>query len=658
MQGIEIYGGRIAIESRWLIDNGVVSNSNYRFLTQTHKLNVLRRGCKATGALVDYNSMPLRFRVKVEEILGGSPEKLMEDKGLLRSCLEYREANCKDMDVWDWFAKVRCRDGGMLAEDKIRRMANSAKILNAITDAVDKLTAYARMCRRRVSLTREFEKLASQVQYDLVEWDNNLPVTGDKLMKKWKQYRQFGCEVLVHGLTGRESNRVKRVIEREEIEAIVSELAAYGGKLSDVSVAKISKAMGIEISARRVQKIRKRNEMVNMAGRDGENVFRNTMEMQVDRWRPSQPMLLWCSDGWDAELYYRNEKSSYNRLNIVVVIDAYNDYPMGYAIGDRENCELIVEAYRDAINYAEGLFGEGLMPYQIQSDNYGRKTLPPYYSAVCRHYTPAAVGNAKSKVIEQFFRSIQSNMELLPNYSGHNITAKKQVNSQWLSDNAKVFPDREGCVALLEKLIEVERGKRFAELMQGWQKRDEEKVTRIDRERYLMQFGEVSRGNMLTPNGIKLIRSGKEYKFDCFDIQMRQMRGERWKVHFDTRNMSHAVAESEDGRFRFMLEAKRKVPMAIADYKEEDYAALEMYRTFNEGLRDYVGGERARRQEIVAGYVSKAQLEGDLAARLLTDKGGRHKDNKSSQRRMLAEEVERDVRESKETKVEDIYNRM
>lgn len=660
------------MEARWLIDNGVVNYDNYKKLCSRSSLKILRRGCRSNSALVDYDTMPARLRVKVDEVLGGSPEKLMRERGLLRECLEYREANCKDMDAWAYFSGLRAADGGLLAEEKVRRMVNGAKIMEAISDAVEKLATYNKMCHRRLSLSKEFEKFAEQLQFDIPDKENNLPVTGAKLYEKWKKYKAFGYEVLVHGLTGRDSNRAagKRK-EAEEIEAVISELVAYGGKLSDKNVARVAKALNIDIDRRRVGEIRKKNEVINMAGREGEKIAANKIMMQVERVRPSQPMLMWCSDGWDAELYYRNEKSYYNRLTIVVVVDTFNDYPMGYAIGERECSELIAAAYRDAVHHAEALYGEALMPYQIQSDNYAKTTMPQYYKAICRHYTPARVGNAKSKVVEQFFRTLQSDLELLPNYSGHNITAKKQVNSEWLGENVKAFPDKAGCIAQLERPIALARGRRKEALMASWIERDETKVLRLDREKYLMQFGEVSRGNMLTPNGVKLIREGVEYKYDCFDIKMREMRGERWKIHYDRDDMRQVVAESEDGRFRFEMCQKKRVPMALADFTEEDEGVLAMYRQFNEGLTHYIGSERAKRQELAQGFVSKQQLEGELAAKLLTDKKGQHKDRKYEERKRLseaagrmAEEAEYDEvqqekkKRQREVEVEDIYSRM
>jgi hypothetical protein len=52
------------------------------------------------------------------------------------------------------------------------------------------------------------------------------------------------------------------------------------------------------------------------------------------------------------------------------------------------------------------LFGQPFRPWQIQSDHYALKQLTPFYQAMGHLHTPAAVGNAKSKVIEPYFNHI------------------------------------------------------------------------------------------------------------------------------------------------------------------------------------------------------------------------------------------------------------
>src|SRR5690606_8235724 len=120
---------------------------------------------------------------------------------------------------------------------------------------------------------------------------------------------------------------------------------------------------------------------------------------------------------------YQDKNSYSNRLVIVVVLDAVNKYPVGYAIGDRENSNLIQEANRNAIMHMKELFGNSYRPWQLQSDRYALKKLTPFYQAVAHLHTPAAVGNAKSKIIEPYFKYLNKECQkYFPhNWSGFNI---------------------------------------------------------------------------------------------------------------------------------------------------------------------------------------------------------------------------------------------
>lgn len=666
MQAVEKYNGSVVIQARWLVDSGVMTKATYDKACSRHHIRVVRRGGNGRTALVDYQSMSKQVKERIVEVMGCEPTEAIRKTSLLLDVIRDRETQCKDMEAGAYYGTITDKSGKLLPEDKTDKMYNGARILNAISDCLEMIQTAAAMRKQRYSIQREFEKFAHNLAGEINDlYPNTLPLNSRRLLDKWREYKAEGYSALVHGLTGKEGNRKPALSEEDAkgLAALISELSAQGNKLSDVTVAELLSHAGIKISSRRVQEVRKKNELINKAQRDGVKALKNTELMQVDRIRPSQPMLMWCSDGWDAELYYRTEKSRFNRLTIVVVTDLYNDYPMGYAIGERECGELIIEAYRNALRHAEELFGMAVMPHQIQSDNYARKMLAPYYQAICKAYTPAAVGNAKSKPIEQYFRTLQSRLAIYPNYSGHNITAKNQPNDEFTNSWSAAFPTKEGVIQQLDTLMKMERDAKREALMAAWTSRDEAKVVMLDRVQYLMQFGEVSRGNMLTPNGIKLIRDSKEYKYECRDIKMREQRGERWRIHYDLNNMNQVLAVSEDGRSRFMMEAKQKVHMALADCTEADFAALADYREWNASLMAHIAEEKAKKQAEALEYIEKKQLAGTLAGRLLTE-GGQHKDLKAAERKKLAERTENNGekqavrREMKQRRVEDIYSQL
>ena len=663
-QVVERYNGYLGISGAWLSE--VLGKANYVHAQQRGHIMMLRRGGNGRTALVDWQSMGSRLKARVMEAMGCDPA-MVDRKSLLRQVVERREAQCLNAASYEYYSHVKDVTGHYLPQDKVTELWNGAKIMDAMTEVLEMKGKAAAMRRMRMSQRREMEEMARVIAEELsVEWPNNLPASADRLRKKYADYQLHGYEALVHKATGKAGNRKGMgQVKDDEVEAVIAMLIGSGAKLNDAQVAKVAETMGAKVDRRRVQEIRKRHEMELMPTREGLRRTSNVLPMQVDRERPTVPLKMLSLDGWDVELYYRNEKSSYNRLTVVVVIDAMNDYPLGYAIGDQENAALIQAAMKNAVNHTREVFGVYAGFWQVQSDNYAKKALTPYYEAVCKWYTPARVGNAKAKPVERYFRYLETEyLWCLRNNSGHNITAKTNANDEWIQAGRYEFPDREGCVAQVEKIMEIERSRKIGAMREAWElARDEEKLP-FSMERYLMVYGEATRGNMLTANGLKVVRDGVEYKFDCWEYEMRRHRAERWTVRYDLADMNQALAVSEDGTLRFMLEAKKRVPMALADYEEEDWRALAEYREYNRGQLAYIEGQRQALAEKAEGYVTKRMLEGDLSGRLLTDTMGQHKNRKHEQRLERLERLAEDAevvetdREKKARAVKSVWDKI
>src|SRR5699024_2802468 len=66
----EFYNNTLCVQSGWLMASGIVSKTNYRNLTQRDQINILRRGCRNTPALVEYDSIPERFKKEIVKKVG------------------------------------------------------------------------------------------------------------------------------------------------------------------------------------------------------------------------------------------------------------------------------------------------------------------------------------------------------------------------------------------------------------------------------------------------------------------------------------------------------------------------------------------------------------------------------------------------------------
>ena len=659
---IERYNGHVGINGAWLSDT--LGQFNYRNAYNRGHIRSLRRGGNGRTALIDWQSMGTKMKARVIEALGCDPAQVSRET-LLRSILQRREEQLLDTQAYDYYSRVTGKDGHYLKPEKVTELWNGAKILDAIGELLEEKRRAAEMGRLRLSVKREFEALAAEIDQQLVEWPNSLPTSGDRLRKKFNDYQLHGYEVLVHGLTGKESNHKARNID---VNAVVQALIASGAKLNDAQVAKAAETLGVKIDRRRVQEIRVKNATMLAASREGKRAYANTITMQVDRERPDMPLKMWSLDGWTAELYYQDRDARgvnyWHRLVVEIVVDVMNDYPIGYAIGEQETAELITAALQNAVHHTQEVLGGHWAPWQIQSDHYSLKAMTPKYRALAEHVTPASVGNAKAKPIERYFAYLESEyLWALTNNGGHNITARTQANDEWLNAHKYQFPDREGLEQQIGKIIEIERSRKIGAVREAWQRGDARFHRELNMEGYLLAFGETGKGNMLTPNGLKLVRDGVEYKFDSFDIEMRKHKGERWTLRYDLGDMNQALAVSEDGTLRYMVAAKKRVPMALVDYKEEDWTALTEYRQFNRELTERVTEHVCEVQEKAREFVTRAQLESPMSALLLTDNKGQHKDNKRKAQRALVEDVAFEEvgaveKPAKARAMEDIWDRL
>src|SRR5690606_34361163 len=95
------------------------------------------------------------------------------------------------------------------------------------------------------------------------------------------------------------------------------------------------------ITAGAVANLRKELDLYVFAGQHGTTELTHRKHMQNKRSKPSASMLFWSMDGWDAELLYQktaidskgNSVTTYhNRLTVVMILDPFNNYIVGYAI--------------------------------------------------------------------------------------------------------------------------------------------------------------------------------------------------------------------------------------------------------------------------------------------------------------------------------------
>lgn len=622
----------------------IVNYETLKKMVLRGKAERVRRPSAELPALYAVDSLPLKYKTEVY--------RRYPDLKAQAESKPFVESIEPDGAALDFYQRHQFGDGKYLPTDKQTEYANNAAVLNAFRLVLERSDSQHRKQSKRCISKAEFWRKAAQALPRIADtFPHTLPENPRRLQEKFNQYVREGYEALI---TGKYGTRNAAKIDDDTKESLLIRLISDARNLDNAQIARIynvvAETQGWKtITGAAVGVWREKHDLVTAGGRLGATRFRNQKSMQIKRTRPELPLLYCTIDGWVAELLYqkvneRNGTITYtNRLTIVIVLDPCINYPVGYAIGERETPELIKAALRNAANHTAELFGRRYRFNQLQSDNYGRGNLAPVYQVMGEKYTPARAHNAKSKVIEPFFNQFNRKYcQLCKNWSGFGITSNKdlQPNSEFLNKHRHDFPTEEGCRQQLVAFIERERAEKRAEYVRLFDKLPEERRLPLSDEQYLLTFGaDTGYRNALEGVGLRPTIGGIKRDYDCFDPKFREYAHVRWAVKYDPDNLDHVLAVNEDGSLRFMLERKHVQPMALADRREGDAEQLARVREFNKQLENDITERLALASNKVEQlFNDNPQL--DVATRLLLcDSRGQNKNHKQT-RRLQAHEIE------------------
>jgi len=515
----------------------------------------------------------------------------------------------------------------------------------------------------------------------------NLPHVKPRLNHLTKLYIQYGPKVVINKRTGnKNSSKLGKCIAAEGSSkqrtdfsediyrtqmAVLMELRAHPNNLDFVQIADHYNLIAAEsnwpsFTNMQVMNILKEGtvDLVTTPGRRGVNNFLNEKALQVKRRDPSAPLRFVTVDGWDVELAYQemitDKKGKRitrydNRLVVVIILDPFCKYPVGFAIDNSESSALIKRAMKEGIDHIYEMTGQYIAPYQIQSDNYALKELGAFYSNIARMHTPARVGNAKSKVIEPYFKHLNKKYcQLLYNWTGFGITSRKenQPNMELKNVIKRQFPDREGVIKQIEEIIFNERQAKGTEYFAALEQAPKRLMDRKD---YLRALG-FPKEKTIKANGKGLTMdvNRAEYVYDSLDLEFRKHLNRNWQVTYDPDDMKSILVEDQDGKISFILDEKYVQPMAIADQTPKDREQLKMIKEKNQDLKTHVIETNIENRHIIYEHLSGNERLGSFRQKLMFTYNGQQKDPlQESKGKILPEEkekraIEANVKTSKE----------
>ena len=625
---------------------GIMTQRALQHRIQRGSVQQVRKACAGNPALISVESLPTPIRVEVHRRF---PD--------LRAEVESREF-CDLIaisgEATTFFAEYRIDDVRGLDSDKQAIYVNDAAIMEAFRIVLERGdSARRKVSKPHVNRGEFWARAAKSLPRIADTYRHNLPLNARRLQQKFNEFFREGGRHYEVFVSGKYQNTNRSAVQTDEQQALMVRLISDHRNLDNEQVARLYNTVAEKldgwkpVTAKIVAAWRERYDLETAAARLGKSEFYNERTLQVTRRAPSTPMLLWTLDGWDVELYYqkRNAKGvvTYsNRLTVVVVLDAFNKYPIGYAIGEQECAALITEAMRNAMNHTAQLFGRRYKADQIQSDHYSIKAMTPIYAVCADKFIPARVGNAKAKPIERYFKTInQTYCQLMPNWSGFGITSDKhkQPNADALNAHRHSFPDEAGCRKQIDAIIAAERQKKIGDYMKGWEKVREDLRRPLSDEQYLLTFGsETGYKNALEGSGLNIRILGQRRQYDTTDIAFRQYAHIRWNVKYDPDHLDNVLAVNEDGSLRFMLKEKYVQPMALADRREGDAEQLAIIATANRQLEAHVTDTLADAQnKVEVLFRNNPQLDNVLTRALIVDSNGQHKDRRNDNRLRAAQ---------------------
>lgn len=549
------------------------------------KGNIVVHGLGGNGrkVLIEFESMPAKYKGMVREIYG-DPYQYASKQPILNSLVW-------DFEAQRFYTEYLLPNGDKLpASDRDLDGKPQINYVHRYTENATWLNMLVRLTTDKAALKRElnisvmsFWELAT----DMIKIKKvSLPANPKRLKEKIKMYQNGGYGSLVE--THKFGNDYSKKIKDEEAEALIKGLLSQRNKHDDTIVASYYNQWAEEtgrdtITPGAVGYWRKKWASFLMLEREGVGKLYTKISKQGQRKRPSAPLLLVNSDDNVLDVFFKSPESNWFRPVLYVVIDAHNDYILGYAMGASVTKELVKEAYRNAHRHVMELTGGAYMWHQIQTDHWGisgknTTELEQFYTSMAT-FTPAGLKNAQTKYVERSFGVTwhQELKKLFPrNYSGHNVGSLQKLNPDTL--NPVNFPSIDEAPAMIGEFIQRMRAtkRKGAELtrqeewLENFQASQKAKKNLLNTEVRLSIFGRThDYTNQITTRGVTPTILGETRVYELSQEQIFDHVGKSVQVVYDEHDLSEVLITDGKG-LRFVAREYELLPSAIADYEEGD----------------------------------------------------------------------------------------
>lgn len=184
---MEYFNNILCVEAQELISYGVMTESVYRNMTVRKQVNVVRRGCRNTPALVAVDSLPSRYyQLLVERI--GDPKTVTPKQ-------TFADRVVPDPAAYQFFITYRTVSGEPLKDEYVQEYCRNAEVLNALKEVLqDKRAARGVTGGKRTGF---WEKAAETLAGLKAQLGHTLPENPARLRQKYMSYLKDSYSTLV-----------------------------------------------------------------------------------------------------------------------------------------------------------------------------------------------------------------------------------------------------------------------------------------------------------------------------------------------------------------------------------------------------------------------------------------------------------------------------
>lgn len=528
----------------------VVSKSNYDKLVGRGRINVLRPG-RGLGsyALIEYRSLPERFRSRFESKYG-NPEKIMKQE---------KAALPTDSEAQRFYHDHLLPNGEHLPEEKQSEYTLNARVLNALTEMLRTQKAMRRACNNNTPVI--WSNIFASAEELRAAYGHTLPKSEARLRDKLRQYAKEGYACLVSGkFCNSNTLKITKAAGRQIVALRRCRVPVYTTKQLFEEFNRIAARRGWKPLASQTSLVQylERPEVKPLwyDAVYGELAAKQLFARRNKTEMPTMRDSLWYGDGTKLNLFYKaveNGRTVVRTMQVYEVVDAYSETLLGYSISASENFDAQFAAFRMAIETS------GHKPYEIVTDNQGGQRsdiAKRFFASICRVNRPTAPYNAPSKSIESVFGRFQKQVLHADwRFTGGNISSKEawKINREFIEANKESLYTYEEMVAAYaaarsqwNAMAHYRTGISHEEMYRTSVNPETEQVTSLD---MLDLFWlTTEQPSLFTADGITIQYRGRKYTYEVLTADGRpdyawrsENTGREFFVRFDPQTMDRAM---------------------------------------------------------------------------------------------------------------------